>query len=125
MSRRMFSGLSKDLGEPEVQRPWWKAMSGWGWLLLLFALFATFSFILGITTGETLFMPPVKSRSGHTWGTSFQDSPVLFLILMAANAAVVLLVWGLFIAWLRETPLRLSSASLPDASRPHTRPPET
>lgn len=76
-------------------------MSGFGWLLLFFALFATLALIMGVVFGETLFLPPVKSRSGSTWGASFEEAPVWFLVLMAANAAAALVVWGLFIAWIK------------------------
>lgn len=77
-------------------------MSLWGWLLLFFALFSTICFIGGAISGEVLLLPPVKQRSGSILEATLTDAPVMFFSLMAANAAVAILLWGLFLAWLEE-----------------------
>jgi hypothetical protein len=101
MRRDLFSGLSHDLPPSVVRKPWWKVMSLWGWMLLLFATVATFAFFIGLISGETIFLPPVKSRSGDAVAASWNDSPVLYVLLMIGNVVVALGIWALFISWIR------------------------
>lgn len=101
MSRRYFSGLSADFDRPGP-KAWWRVMSLWGWMLLFFAVFATVSFIAGAICGEVLFLPPAKQRSGSVWGANLAREPLLYFVLMAANAVVAGALWALFIRWLRR-----------------------
>lgn len=102
MKRRIFSGLSQDIPLSSERNAWWKEMSGLEWILFFCATIATLAFVLGLVTGETIFAPPVKSRSGGAADASWSDSPALFVVLMTANAAVAVGIWLLFFWWLRR-----------------------
>lgn len=78
---------------------WWHSMSLRGWGLLLLAVFATASFILGVITGETLFLPSYASKSGPA-GVSWADSPVLFLLAMIGNLVIGAGLWVAYFWWL-------------------------
>ena len=101
MNRRLFSKLSSDIDPAEIT-PWWKVTSLWGWMLIMFAVLSTFSFVLGAMGGETLFVLPSKTKSGKAIEASWDQSPILFVFLMTANAIVSATLWALFISWLRR-----------------------
>ena len=82
-------------------KPWWRIMSLNGWLILFFGLFATFSFVFGLVSGEVLFIASPKQKSGVI-DVSFESSPVWFYLLMLANLAIAFVTWNLFFSWLRE-----------------------
>jgi hypothetical protein len=66
------------------------------------AVASTMSLLLGIVSGETIFFPPFKSRSGDVVTASNADSPIWFIVLMVLNAVVALVTWTMFISWLRS-----------------------
>lgn len=72
-----------------------------GWVILLFGLFASFAFVLGVFSGEVIFIASPKQKSGPAI-ISFQDYPTWFCILMLLNLVVVLVIWGKFFTWLRR-----------------------
>jgi hypothetical protein len=78
---------------------WWRAMSLSGWGLLFLAVFATVSFILGVVTGETLFLPSYASKSGPA-EVSWASSPLLFVLAMVTNLAIGVGIWGAYSLWL-------------------------
>lgn len=98
MSKRLFSNLSKPIGDLGLV-PWWKRISLKEWLLLVIATLSTLAFVFGLFAGETIFLMPLKS--GGTIEASYEDSPVLFIVLMIGNAAFSTALWGIFVAWVR------------------------
>ncbi len=76
-------------------------MSLLGWLVLLWAIFSTIFFFIGLFCGETAFFVPSKSGGGNPASVTFETSPVWFLVFMGANALVSLVCWALFFDWLK------------------------
>ncbi len=70
-------------------------------MILFFGLFASFAFVLGIFSGEVLFIASIKRTSGAI-DISFRNSPGWFCVLTLANLVVALVTWCLFFSWLRE-----------------------
>jgi hypothetical protein len=82
-------------------KPWWRSMSLLGWTALFFGLFATVFFVFGLVTGEVLFVLSPKAKSGPIQ-ISAEDHIIWYWVLMAANLAISVVVWGLFFSWIKE-----------------------
>jgi hypothetical protein len=97
----MFHRLSRELPTDWDRRPWYRELSLKGWAVLLFAIFTSFSFLLGLLGGVTLFLPFARSKSGPL-EISFFSTPVWFAVAMAVNFTVAAWLWYEFVAWLRS-----------------------
>ena len=102
MNRRLFSGEKEEFRPLGYREPFWREMTVWGWFLLFCGTLSVISLVVGLVSGEVFFLPPVKSRSGASLIASFSESPIWFVVLMAANAVVAFVIWGLLIHWLRK-----------------------
>jgi VIT1/CCC1 family predicted Fe2+/Mn2+ transporter len=94
---------SRDLPTDWDRKPWYRELSLRGWALLLFALFTTFSFVIGVAFGVALLLPFAKSKSGPL-AVSLADSPAWFTLVMAVNVIVSVWLWHQFVSWLRRRP---------------------
>lgn len=82
-------------------RPWWRELSLKGWSVLIAALCSTASFACGAMFGVVPLFISAKQRSGPV--TAEQDvEPIAFILLMAINLLVAMVLWSLFAGWLRE-----------------------
>jgi hypothetical protein len=81
-------------------KPWWRSISLLGWTTLLFGLAATAFFVLGLFSGEVLFVVSPKAKSGPVQ-VSADEHFFWYWALMAANLVISVVAWGLFYSWLR------------------------
>jgi hypothetical protein len=102
MPRALFSALSRKTETTGPNRPWWSVLSVNGWLIVLIAVVSTAFLIIGAISGEVMFLPPVKSRSGDVASASLQSEPIWYFVLMALNAVVSFVAWAMFITWLKS-----------------------
>jgi hypothetical protein len=98
------------------EKPWWRNVGLEGWLLLLLALFATCAFILGVITGETLFLPTFRAKSGPM-DASMHEHPIWFALVMTLNAIIAVGIWFLFGRWLKTRPSALRKPPVPTRSQ--------
>jgi hypothetical protein len=91
---------------------WWRSMSLRGWGLLFLAMFAMFSFILGLISGETLFLPSYASKSGPA-EVSWKGSPMLFLLAMSANLVIGAGIGVAYFRWLDRRMGKTAGFALP------------
>jgi len=85
-------------GEPA---PWWRVLSLTGWGVLFLAVFSTASFLLGLVSGEVLFILSFKQKSGPL-ALSYQASPLGFAVCMVLNLIIAVGLWSLFGSWLQS-----------------------
>ena len=81
--------------------PWWRVLSLTGWGVLFLAVFSTASFLVGLVSGEVLFILSFKQKSGPL-ALSYQASPVGFAVCMGLNLVIALGLWWLFVSWLQS-----------------------
>jgi len=81
--------------------PWWRVLSLTGWGVLFLAVFSTASFLVGLVSGEVLFILSFKQKSGPL-AVSYQASPIGFAICMVLNLAIALGLWWLVVSWLQS-----------------------
>jgi hypothetical protein len=87
------------------RKPFWRVMGLHGWWFLLFGVFTTFSFILGLFFGETTFIIPSKTSAAIS--VSFINHPFWFCFIMAINGVISFIIWALFFQWLRNRNTKL------------------
>ncbi len=100
--------------EPLEPVPWWRTLDWWDWIGLVFGAVSVLCLIGGVITGEVLFLPPGKN-GGRAIEATWNASPVLYVILMALNAALAVLIWTMFFIWLKRIRARTASAVRSDA----------
>lgn len=75
------------------------SLAGWG--LLILGLFATAAFVVGVVTGEVMFLLTLKGKSGPMQ-VSYAASPFWYYVCMIINFVIAICIWTIFIAWLQE-----------------------
>lgn len=76
-------------------------MSVAGWGLLFLGMFATAAFVVGVVSGEVLFLLTLKGKSGPMQ-VSYASSPFWYYVCMIINFVIAICVWILFFAWFQE-----------------------
>lgn len=102
MNRRLFSGEKAEFRPLGYREPCWRQITVRGWFLLICGTLSVISLFVGLVSGEVFFLPPVESRSGASLIATLSESPIWFVLLIAANAVVAFVIWGQFFHWLRK-----------------------
>lgn len=100
-SLTMFGSRKPDFAVAWEQPPWWRVLSLTGWGVLFLAVFSTASFLVGLVSGEVLFILSFKQKSGPL-AVSYQASPIGFAVCMVLNLAIAVGLWWLFVSWLQS-----------------------
>jgi len=96
----MFRTRQPEFAVAWEQAPWWRVLSLAGWGVLFLAVFSTASFLVGLVSGEVLFLLSYKQKSGPL-AVSYQASPLGFSVCMVLNLVVAVGLWWLFASWLQ------------------------
>lgn len=105
---------NEELAVDWERRPWWRELSLKGWSVLIVALCSTASFVCGAMFGVVPLFISAKQRSGPV--TAEHDvEPNVFILLMAINLLVAIVLWSLFARWLGER--RKNAPQSPFATR--------